>query len=439
MASNELRKWLAIGSGVGIEIGDHDLQVTMVRVRPTGVSVLDAIRIERYAERPAGEWGSEYAAFLKRNGGTHLPATVLLPRNEVIVRQLALPGVSAGDLPQAIAFQMDGLHPFREEDAVSGWARLEDGVSIIIGITRRELVDRWTGLFSEAGVKIASLTFSAAAIYCALRVFGSSPSAGFLAVLETGTELEAYGESEARPVFSAMFDIPNPAFAERAQSLALSELRLPAELEAISIPAVLPQPRRVPESFQLDAVALPYAAAIAAACPRLGVHVNMLPAELRATSSRMMFVPTIILGALLLLSAGSLAAYSSYQDRQYLSKLQAEIARLEPKARQPLIMDKAIDHARSRTLLLDQFRHRTRNDLDVIAELTKVLEPPTWVNSLEIARDSIRLTGESGESAGLLKLIDRSPLFEGSEFAAPMTRTPTGEMFAIRAHREAGK
>ena len=153
----------------------------------------------------------------------------------------------------------------------------------------------------------------------------------------------------------------------------------------------------------------------------------------------MMFVPTIILGALLLLSAGTLAAYSSYQDRQYLSKLQAEIAVLEPRARQPLIMDQAIDHARARTLLLDQFRRRTRNDLDVIAELTKILEPPAWVNGLEISRDSIRIAGESGESAGLLKLIDRSPLFDGSEFAAPMTRTQTGEMFAIRAHREAGK
>ena len=162
---------------------------------------------------------------------------------------------------------MDGLHPFSEDEAVSGWARLEDRASVLIGITRREVIDRWTGLFSEAGIKIASLTFSAAAIYCALRVFGSAPSAGFLALLETGAEIEAYGESEARPVFSAMFDTPNPIFAERARSLALSELRLPADAEAVSIPAVLPQPKRVPETFQLDALALPYATAIAAACP----------------------------------------------------------------------------------------------------------------------------------------------------------------------------
>ncbi len=94
MGSNEYRKWLAIGSGVGIEIGDRDLDITIVRVRPNGVWPLGALRIERYAERPAAEWGMEYARFLKRHGGSHLAATVLLPRRDVIVRQIAMPGIS---------------------------------------------------------------------------------------------------------------------------------------------------------------------------------------------------------------------------------------------------------------------------------------------------------------------------------------------------------
>ena len=43
----------------------------------------------------AAEWGAEYARFLKASGAERLSATVLLPRREVIVRQLALPGVAA--------------------------------------------------------------------------------------------------------------------------------------------------------------------------------------------------------------------------------------------------------------------------------------------------------------------------------------------------------
>jgi hypothetical protein len=436
MSLNEYRKWLAIGSGVGIEIGDRDLEAMLVRVRPTGASALGTLRIEKYAERPASEWGAEYSRFLKQHGASHLAATALLPRRDVIVRQIAMAGVSDRDLPQAIAFQLDGLHPFSEEEAVHAWARMDDGVNVLVGITRREVVSRYAGLFAEAGIRTAAFTFSAAAIYGSLRLISAAPTSGFLAVLEGDGEMEAYGESEARPLFSAVFETPNDQFAERAVARAISELRLPVETQAFAVSDVLPKPKRAPEDFDLTGRALPYATAIAAACPRLGLHVNLLPSEQRAASSRMMFAPTIILGALLLIGAGSLFAYSKYEDRKYLEKLQAEIARLQPEARKPMLMDKAIDTARARAVLLDQFRKRTRADLDALAELTKIIEPPAWLQTVEISRDSIRISGEAPQAAGLLKIIDKSPLFEGSESAAPMSRTQNGEMFAIRSRRE---
>jgi hypothetical protein len=430
-------KWLAFGTGVGIEIAGRDLDVTMVRVRPHGAQPLAHVRIQRFADRPAGEWGSEYAAWLKRNGGSHLAATVLLPRRDVIVRQIAMPGVADGDLAQAIAFQLDGLHPFAEEDAVSAWSRMAGGVNVLIGIARRDTIDSYTGLFAEAGVKVASITFSAAAMYASLRLLGAPPATGFLAAREAGDEVEAYGESDARPLFSAAFDVPNEAAAERTRAMALAELRLPQDVPVTGFSDLLPKPKRAAEGF--DANRLSYAAALVAACPRRGVRVNLLPEERRATGSRMMFVPSVVLGVLLLGGAGGLWAYSSWQDRQYLDKLRAEIAKLEPDARKPLKMDKAIDVARARTMLLDQFRKRTRDDLDVIAEMTKIFEAPAWITGLDLARDSVRMSGEAPQAAGLLRIIDKSPLFEGSEFAAPMSRTQTGEVFSIRARREAGR
>lgn len=430
------RKWLAIGSGVGIEIGDRDLDVTVVRVRPSGAELAGALRIERYAGRPASEWGSEYAKFLKSHGATHLAATALLPRRDVIVRQIAMPGVAERDLERAIAFQLDGLHPFSEEEAVHAWARMDDGVNVLIGITRREVVNHYAGLFAEAGIRMASLTFSAAAIYGSIRLFGAPASNGFLAIRDAGGEIEAYGESAARPLFSATFETPNEQLADRAVARAVSELRLPAETPAMDVAEVLPKPVRAPEGFDFAPGAMPYATAIVAACPRLGLHVNLLPGQQRATGSRAMFIPSIVLGALLLVGAGSLFAYTKYEDRQYLRKLQDEIARLVPQARRPMRMDQAIDRARARSILLDQFRKRTREDLDAIAELTKIIEPPAWLQSVEITRDSIRISGEAPQAAGLLKIIDKSPLFEASESSAPMSRTQTGEIFAIRARRE---
>jgi hypothetical protein len=436
---SDYKRWLAIGAGAGIEIDGADLDVTIVRVRPSGVKILGALRLERFADRPAAEWGAEYMKFLRQAGAAHLAATVLLPRSEVIVRHLAMPGVSVRDLPQAISFQLDGLHPFNEDEAVYAWARLDSRGNVLVGITRREVVNRYISLFAEAGIKVASFTFSAAAIYASLRLVSQPPARNFLATFSDGAEMEAYGESDARPVFSASFDTPNDQFAERARSLAASELRLPPDSPVLPLDEALPKPKGMPEGFHLARRVLAYATAMVSACPRLSPSLNLLPPESRTNTSRLLYVPSIVLGALLLIGAGGLVGYSSYEDRQYLAKLQKEIQRLEPESRKPMLMDREIERARARMLMLDQFRKRTLADLDVLNELTRILEPPAWVNAAEITRDSIRITGEAPEAAGLLKTIDQSPLFVGSEFAAPMSRSANGEVFSIRARREPGK
>src|SRR5579883_3486711 len=110
----DLRKLLAFGSGIGIEIGASDLEVVAARVRPSGVHVVVRLTIANYDARPAAEWGAEYLRFAKAAGMSHLSATVLLPRRDVIVRHVALAGVAGKDREGAIRFQLDTLHRSEE-------------------------------------------------------------------------------------------------------------------------------------------------------------------------------------------------------------------------------------------------------------------------------------------------------------------------------------
>ncbi len=71
-------------------------------------------------------------------------------------------------------------------------------------------------------------------------------------------------------------------------------------------------------------------------------------------------------------------------------------------------------HVRARAQLLDRLRNQTRGDLDALNELTRLVEPPAWTNSINLARDSVRITGEAPQAALLLKILDSSPLFENS-------------------------
>ena len=434
MNTTDLRKWLAFGTGVGIEIGREDLRVTVARIRPRGATILGELNIPRFRETPASDWGVQYAAFLKKLELRHLAATVLLPREEIVVRQVLLPGVSDKDLSAAIRFELDALQPYADADSVSSWSRIGKTASVLVGIARRDTIARYTALFSEAGVKVAALTFSAAAIYPALRLYGAPGPGGIVALTEDGDQLEIYGESPTWPLFSARLD----ASLERARDLAISELRLAPETEPVALEQALPQPTAAPADFDRSRTALAYAAALAAAAPRPAISVNLLPAEQRQVSSRLRYAPTAVLASLVMLMLAAALAYPSYADRRYLQLMQAEVRKLEPRAKEAATLDRLIATTRNRSQVLDTFRRQTKDDMDALEELTRLIKNPAWLNSLQLTRDSVSLSGETEQAAPLLKILDGSRQFKSSDFALPLARNGNRENFSIRSTRQAG-
>jgi Tfp pilus assembly protein PilN len=258
---------------------------------------------------------------------------------------------------------------------------------------------------------------------------------GFVALSRAaGGAVEVYGESPSRPLFSAEFDLAP----QRAAMLALSELRLAADTAPRTLEEMLPKPAVNPVQNDISRNALPYATALSGACPRFVPAANVLPPEYRRFNSRAVFIPTMVLATLLLLVAGSMAAYSSWSEKQYLKQIGAEIARLEPLHKRADSLDKETARARDRAQLLDQFRKQTRMDLDALNELTRLLEPPAWSNNIALARDTVRITGEAPQTAPLLKILDASPYFEKTEIQMSAPRA-TGETFQIRTNRRKGK
>jgi len=426
----EIRRFLAFGTGVGIEMRASDLEVVIARVRPNGIAVLGRTTIRGFRERPAAQWGKEYADFLKSHGSSGLGATVLLARQDVIVRQVPVAGVAAGDLEAAIALQIDTLHPYGEDDVQYGWTRLGKE-SVLIGLLRRSTMDAYAARFGEAGIAVASFTFSAGAIHAAARLLGPPAAQGFVAVNGMGeTPVEIYGESPDRPLFSAEFDLP----LERVVGLAVAELRLDPSTEPVPLERILPAPRVNPIENDLSRDALPYATALAAACPRLAPAANLLPVEMRSSRSRALLAPSVVLGVLVLLLAGALMAYSKIEDRRYLDKLEAQITREQGRAMRAQSLDRQTDAARARTRLLDDFRLRSKADLEALNELTKMLVPPVWTTQVDLTRDNATIAGEAAQAAPLLGLIDGSSLFHNSEFSL-IAPSPAGEVFRIRTLR----
>jgi Tfp pilus assembly protein PilN len=433
MTSIDFVKWLAIGTGIGIEIGSQDLTVTVVRLRPNGARVLGELTIPHFRDQPAADWGAAYSGFLQKLGVGHLAATILLPRDEVTVRQISLPGVTDQDLASAVRFEIDSLNPHSEEEVAYDWARIGATSSVLIAITLRSVVERYTALFSQAGVKAACFTFSAPAIYSALRLLSAPPKDGFVALEPAGDGLEVYGESSTHPIFSARLDQPP----DRVRTLAVSELRLPPESEAFLLRDRLPQPLAAPETYDSSRACLSYAAALSGAGLLRPLSLNLLPREQRQSASRLRYVPTAVLGSVVLLLGVAMLAYPSYSDRHYVGLLQAQIRALDPLAKKAAAVERETVNARNRAQTLDNFRQQTRQDLDALNELTHLLAPPTWLNSLQLTRTAVSVTGETDQAATLIKLLDGSRQFQGSSFSLPLQKSAAGEVFSIRSTRKA--
>ncbi len=432
MITGDLRKWLSFGTGIGVEIRGDDLVVTAVRVRPSEVRILGGAVVAGFRRRPAADWGAEYQQFLRRHGCAHLSAAVLLPREQIIVRQLSLPGVSDKDLESAVGYQVDSLHPYPEDDVVFTWARVPGTSVVLVAIALREAIEHYAASFAEAGLRAAAFTFSAAACYAAFRMLRTPPAGGFLVLEPHGEGWEAYGESPSRPLFSATFDLPR----ERAVALAAAELRLPPDTQPFRLVELLPEPVAAPEGWNLSDAVASYATALAGACPWLALSANLLAPEHRRRSSRAVYIPTVVLASILLVLLGALGVVSGMAERDYQAALQQEINRYTAQAARVRGLEAEIQRLQARRELLRRFYAQTRDDLDVLRDLTNLLAPPAWLRNLQIARSEVRFSGEAAEAGKLLEIIDSSPRLRNSEYTAPISASGELERFSIRALRE---
>jgi Tfp pilus assembly protein PilN len=433
--ASDVRRLVAVGTGVGIQIHDGELRIAVVKVRLSKVSLVAETAVPGFRHRPAAEWGAEVGGFLKKFGVAHIAATVLLPRTEIIVRQVFLPGVRDNDVGPAIQLQLDSLHPFADDEVYATWTRIGKTPYVLVGISRRATIDGYSTIFAEAGLKVASFTFSAAVMYSAARLI-TVPADSFVAAHVNDGVVEIYGESPARAIYSAAL----PMEVERAIGVARAELRLEPEAPTVRLADVLPKPDLVPSNDDPNTTgfedqALPYATALVGACPWLAIEGNLLPADRRRSSSRVRLIPTVTLAVVLTILLAALALFSSWADARYLAVLQHEIAKYEPHAKRAAAIDAAISTALQRTHALDEFRRRPKLDMDALAEITKLIPPPGWVATLDMDRNLVQIGGETEQAATLLSTLDKSAHFDRSEFTMPISRNQTAEVFRIRTQR----
>ena len=374
--------------------------------------------------------GNRIRGFPPQAGLRHAVATVILPRAAVIVRPLALPGVSNKDLDSAVRFQMDGLHPYSEDDVYSAWTRLP-GTSIVVVAVAPQ--GRSRTLRGSVSKKPAS----------------------------------AFADSLApRPP-----SIPRYAFLvrRRRRSCWLSTIPRASSNSTAKVPRVRSSPPASKPRNDRAASLGRLRAAHSLRTPNPFLCLRSLERRARIALRRRVVLGLPAPESRLESSAGGAAsgrlASALGSSRCFWSGGAGARGRAGrfPRLRKPQVSqvaassDRRRDSSRPNALgrhrqtgrrsysAASSFwtisRRHPRADMDVLAELTRILPPPTWLNLMQISPKQVSLGGETPEAAPLLSLLDSSRLFEGSEFQAAPLRLPGagGETFRIRTNRRGVK
>lgn len=415
----------SIGSAVGISFPGEDLLATAVQARFRRLSVLGELRIANYRSRPVETWAAEYKDFLQKLKLSHLAASVVLPRSWTTVRVVELPPMSRSDLASAVTLQIDSLHPYVEEEAVHGWCRLSGSHNVLVAIASREEFNKLAGLFRQADIQISAFTVSAAAIYSALRLAGRPLPVSFAALENDVAATEIYAETSSRSLYSVSVGSPQENLEQRLRS----ELRLDPLYEFSPLKSFFP----VHSGTFSSGVGL--AAALHSTAYLKAAPLNLLPKKDRASNSRLMYMPTAVLAALLILGAIVYRVQLSIEQRNYLGQIRGLIAKAQPNALQVQALERETATATGRIAQIDSFRNQSRSDLEAINELSRVLASPAYLTTLDLSRSAIVISGQASSAAGLLKQIDSSTQFRNSAFIGDIAAGPDGESFRLKAER----
>jgi Tfp pilus assembly protein PilN len=397
-------------------------------------------------------------------------AALALARGAVSVKQIELPPVP-GDTREMVGFELERHLPFPADDAPFDFVRLpaesaaERGASalpagerVLIAAADRRVVDAALRLAEEARLRPLSLTVAAHNLPTLARVrrgrrvawvhrageatdllllegdallLSRNLPAGDDATVaeEIQRSLAAVRWRELHAVWvSGDGDAPGGPTSGPLSSLGVAVVEPPWTTAARQRLAGLGPDHR--GALQL---------AIAIASARGARPLELLPIALRPrrltrpqAMTAGLAAATVLLGILALLAPG-------WREQRHLSRLNAEIARLEPNVKDADRVLRELERKHKLIANADSVEAGAIRPLPVLRDLTELLPNDAWLTTVSRDAKGVELTGAASAASTLIPLLENSPRLERVEFSSPVTRSRDNrEQFRIRAVWEAG-
>ena len=459
---------------LGIFIDGETLRLALLSRRFNKITLIEGLSIDKFAEKPPSEIQMQIAQHLQKNKAVGCRSVLVIPRNQVVVRQIKLPIEAESNLAKVVEYQLAGMLPSDEAGVtydffVSKRKADAKALGVTIFVVLRSVLEKALVACRAVGLKVDRIIPSNVVIgnyYLLLPRRFPASNAVFVYVNEQQAELVGFMNRSLHQSRTIQFSTDDDlfesirteveAFREQAQvpdgvPLDIFLIGLTDEIREVETSEGRLKIHRISssaslgfdlagiklEGLKLTDYFLPITAALSGLERKNPIPVNLLPPEEHPQKSRWAWTSAYALLGINLILLLCIGLRGTVQQRIYARQLGQEVSRLEPEMKKVRSVESKLADLQRRSELLSKFRKSNSLNLGALNELSVVLPKNSYVLQFSIKDQLIEISGASEDAATLPKILDNSPYFKNAEFAAPITRDSGGkEQFRIRMQVE---
>jgi Tfp pilus assembly protein PilN len=453
--------------GLGIYVGPEHVSLALVRKRFLSVALVASrtyplAPVTRQEERVQG-LTQAVAGFVRETkvepGAVHL----CLARQELLLNRLILPAAARENLAQVLEYEIERVIPLPRDEIFYDYQMRESGqgetgrLAILVVSVPRRVVRQYVEALEQAGVRPKSVVVAAAALgdYTAFCRGGLVQPVALLVREGTEGELAVFVERQLVASHALRTGVvPSTTEVNAMVRRDLAEVFHSVEgavdlLVGISPNGVPSVPDGTHDLFALasgrmDAPAgffdgsepslLPAVGAALGAVREGVVDINLLPAEHRPGLQEGLFVPLLLMVALVVLAlvyGGSIIV----RDEMTRRALTRQVEELEPQV--AAIKKQEADVRKFQTQIATLTENQDRRTVQFLKELTEKIPPEAYLTTLRYRNNRIEMDGFATKSSELIQILESSPMFRNAQFTSPITQGQGGqERFSIVAEVE---
>jgi len=453
--------------GLGIYVGPEHVSVALVRKRLLRVSLVESrtfplAPVSRPEERVQG-LTQAVAAFVRETkvepGAVHL----CLARQELLLNRLILPMAARENLAQVLEYEIERVIPLPRDEIFYDYQVRESGpgengrLAVLVVSVPRRVVRQYVEALEQAGVRPKSVVVAAAALGDYTAFCRGELAQPVALLVRDGTEGELAVFVERQLVASHALRtgiVPSTAQVNAMVRRDLAEVFYSVEAPVDLLVGVSPNGTPALSDGTLDLFALAsgrlqapasfFDGAESALLPAVGaalgavregvVDINLLPAEHRPGLQEGLFVPLLLVVAIVVLAlvyGGGIII----RDEMTRRALAHQVEELEPQV--AAIKKQEADVRKFQSQIATLIENQDRRTVQFLKELTDKIPADAYLTTLRYRNNRVEMDGFATKSSDLIQKLEDSPMFRNVQFTSPITQGQGGqERFSIVAEVE---